>query len=167
MSQPCVSYRWGGGGAKVRCFAQKHNKMTLIRARNQTARDPEWNTLADWHRSSSRSSDCHYMSWWNQCDFDSCLSLLLWRSASLPVYEKLWDFIDHHRTLEPNATYAIEKARRTENYAFIWDSAVRGAAWAVQHPDSYWKVGGGNVSYEPKRPIRPEFIPVSVAWTDC
>ncbi|KAL9979024.1 hypothetical protein ACROYT_G016616 [Oculina patagonica] len=46
------------------------------------------------------------------------------KSASLPVYEKLWDFIDRHGTLEPNATYAIEKVRRTENYAFIWDSAV-------------------------------------------
>jgi len=45
-------------------------------------------------------------------------------SASLPVYEKLWDFIDRHGTLEPNASYAIEKVRRTENYAFIWDSAV-------------------------------------------
>ena len=50
--------------------------------------------------------------------------ILFYRDASLPVYEKLWDFIDRHGTMEPNATYAIEKVRKTENYAFIWDSAV-------------------------------------------
>ena len=52
------------------------------------------------------------------------LCLFFYRSASLPVYEKLWKFIEKHGTLEPNATYAIEKVRKTENYAFIWDSAV-------------------------------------------
>ncbi|XP_031550471.1 glutamate receptor 1-like isoform X2 [Actinia tenebrosa] len=46
------------------------------------------------------------------------------RSASLPVYEKLWRYIESHNTLESNASYAIEKTRNTENYAFIWDSAV-------------------------------------------
>lgn len=44
--------------------------------------------------------------------------------AKLPVYEKLWDSIVRHGTLEPNHTAAIEKVRKTENYAFIWDSAV-------------------------------------------
>lgn len=42
------------------------------------------------------------------------------KSASLPVYEKLWKY----KTMEPNSSFAIEKVRRTENYAFIWDSAV-------------------------------------------
>ncbi|XP_027050906.1 glutamate receptor ionotropic, kainate 2-like [Pocillopora damicornis] len=44
--------------------------------------------------------------------------------AKLPVYEKLWDFIERHGTLEKNHTAGIEKVRNTENYAFIWDSAV-------------------------------------------
>lgn len=56
--------------------------------------------------------------------FNGAIRFLLLRSASLPVYEKLWEFIDTHGTLEPNATYAIDKVRKTENYAFIWDSAV-------------------------------------------
>lgn len=46
------------------------------------------------------------------------------REAKLPVYEKLWDFIERHGTLEKNHTAGIEKVRNTENYAFIWDSAV-------------------------------------------
>lgn len=46
------------------------------------------------------------------------------KDASLPVYKKLWKYIESHKTLERNATAAIEKVRKTENYAFIWDSAV-------------------------------------------
>ncbi|XP_048580684.1 glutamate receptor 1 isoform X2 [Nematostella vectensis] len=46
------------------------------------------------------------------------------KTASLPVYEKLWRYIETHGTLEDNATYAIDKVRSRDDYAFIWDSAV-------------------------------------------
>lgn len=50
---------------------------------------------------------------------DGQLSNML-KTTSLPVYEKLWK----HMVMEPNSSFGIDKVRKTENYAFIWDSAV-------------------------------------------
>ncbi|KAK2566425.1 Glutamate receptor 2 [Acropora cervicornis] len=50
---------------------------------------------------------------------DGQLSNML-KTTSLPVYEKLWK----HMIMEPNSSFGIDKVRKTENYAFIWDSAV-------------------------------------------
>lgn len=61
----------------------------------------------------------------NYCnDHNRRINFCFLRTASLPVYEKLWSSIERHGTMEPNATFAIEKVRNTENYAFLWDSAV-------------------------------------------
>ncbi|XP_067054539.1 glutamate receptor 2-like isoform X1 [Acropora muricata] len=50
---------------------------------------------------------------------DGQLSNML-KTTSLPIYEKLWK----HMIMEPNSSFGIDKVRKTENYAFIWDSAV-------------------------------------------
>ena len=43
--------------------------------------------------------------------------------GSLPVYEKLWNFMQRKDTLVNNVQVAIERVRSDNNFAFIWDSS--------------------------------------------